>query len=105
PGTSAWAPYTNELLQVKLDGSAVTRWTHHRSRPLNSYNYQPKATVSRDGTRLLFASNYNLQSIYNDPTEYSDTYLIVMGSSSTSTPTAPTPPPPTTAVVRLEQNN
>jgi len=82
PGTSGWVAYTNELLQVSLDGTRVARWAHHRSRPLNSYNYEPKATVSRDGTRLLYASNYDLQVISGDPTEYSDTYLILIAPPS-----------------------
>jgi len=82
PGTSAWVPYTNELLQVKLDGSEVVRWAHHRSRPINRYNWQPKFSVSRDGSRLLYASNFNLQSTYNYAPEYSDTYLIELGSTN-----------------------
>ena len=82
PGTSAWVPYTNEILQVKLDGSGATRWAHHRSRPLNSYIWQPKRTVSRDGTRLLYASDFDLQNIYGDSAEYSDTYLLALGNSS-----------------------
>ena len=111
PGTSGWAAYTNELVQVKLDGTSVSRWAHHRSRPLNSYNYEPKATISRDGTRLLYASDYDLQSIYGYATDYGDTYLIVMGSGSTSSSPPPPPPPPppgpttTTSVVRFEQNS
>jgi hypothetical protein len=94
PGGSGWVAYTNEILQVKLDGSGVIRWAHHRSRPLNSYNWQPKLAVSRDGTRLLYASDFDLQAIDKYTTDYSDTYLIVLGSTSQ-------PPPPPTAV-RLE---
>ena len=102
PSTSDWKPYTNELLQVKLDGSGVVRLAQHRSRPLNSYNYEPKMTSSRDGSRLLYASNYDLQKINGYTSEYSDTYLIVLGaqgstssptSTSTPTPTQPTPTP------------
>jgi hypothetical protein len=82
PGSAGWVAYTNEIVQVKLDGSGAIRWAQHRSRPLNSYNWQPKLTVSRDGTRLLYASDYDLQSIYGDPTDYGDTYLITMGAST-----------------------
>jgi len=81
-GGSGWVPYTNEILQVKLDGSGVIRWAHHRSRPLNGYNWQPKLTVSRDGTRLLYASDFDLQAIDKYTTDYSDTYLIALGSTS-----------------------
>jgi hypothetical protein len=111
PGTSAWVPYTNELLQVKLDGSGTTRWAHHRSFPVNSYNWQPKLTVSRDGTHMLYASDFDLSQIDGNPTQYGDTYMIVFpasktttgttttgtGSSGTSTGTGTTPSaPPTT---------
>jgi hypothetical protein len=105
-GGSGWVAYTDEILQVKLDGSGVIRWAHHRSRPLNSYNWQPKVTVSRDGTRLLYASDFDLQAIDGYTTEYSDTYLIVVGSTGTTPPPSPPPSPtPTTTVVRYEQNN
>jgi hypothetical protein len=79
PGTSGWVPYTNEILQVRLDGSGVIRWAHHRSRPFDSYNWQPKLSISRDGTKLLYSSNYNLQAIEGTthPTLYTDAYLIV----------------------------
>jgi hypothetical protein len=101
-GASGWVAYTNEILQVKLDGSGVIRWAQHRSRPLNSYNWQPKLTVSRDGTRLLYASDFDLQVIDGYTSEYSDTYLIVVGSTGIN---PPPPPSPTPIVVRYEQNN
>jgi hypothetical protein len=88
PGSSAWVPYTNEVLQVKLDGSGTTRWAHHRSRPVNSYNWEPKLSTSRDGTRLLYASNYDLSNIDGYNTQYADTYVIAIANSS-STSTAP----------------
>jgi hypothetical protein len=59
--------------------------------------------VSRDGKRLLFSSNFALQSILGYPTEYSDAYLIELGSGGTTTP--PPPPPPTGGTwVRVDQN-
>jgi hypothetical protein len=110
PGTSGWVPYTNELLQVKLDGSGTTRLAHHRSRPVNSYLWQPKLDVSRDGTRLLFAGNYDLSNISQDPVSYSDTYMVTLNNGVPVTPPVTPPAPPTTAptatqVVRYEQNN
>src|SRR5579864_3785624 len=101
-GGSGWVAYTNEILQVKLDGSGVIRWAHHRSRPLNSYNWQPKLSVSRDGTRLLYTSDFDLQAIDKYTPDYSDTYLIVLGGTAQP---PPPPPPPTTTVVRYEQNS
>src|SRR5262249_55046748 len=67
---TGWNTYANEILQVKLDGSEVRRLVHHRSRPFNSYNYQPKATVSRDGSKLIFGSNFGLQAQLGYPKEY-----------------------------------
>ena len=110
--SSGWVPYTNELLQIKLDGSQVLRLAHHRSRPYqtNTYNWQPKISTSRDGSRVVYSSDYDLQSIDGYPDQYSDVYLIVAGGSAVSTPPAPPPPaapPPTPAgsLVRYEQDN
>lgn len=111
PGTAAWVPYTNEILQIKLDGSGITRWAHHRSRrsAINTYNWQPKLSVSRDGTRLLYASNFDLPAIDGYTAQYSDEYMITLGSTPTSTPSptpAPVPAPATpTTVTRYEQSN
>lgn len=75
PG-GAWPAYTNEVFEVRLDGSEVRRLAHHRSRAYNGYNYMTKASVSRDGARVLFSSNFGLQAISGAPTEYSDAYLM-----------------------------
>ena len=84
--TPAWKAYTNEILQIKLDASEVRRLAHHRSRPFNSYNYQPHVSVSRDGSRLIYNSNFGLQASAGYPVEYSDVYFIAVSSSSPSTP-------------------
>jgi hypothetical protein len=62
---SGWFEYTNELLRIKLDGSQVLRLAHHRSRPfgINTYNWQPRVSTSRDGSRVVYASDYDLQVI------------------------------------------
>ena len=103
---AGWVAYTNELLQIKLDGSQVLRLAHHRSRPFqtNTYNWQPKISTSRDGSRVVYSGDYDLQTIDGYAAEYSDVYLIVVGSPPTSTPASVTPAP-TTTVVRYEQNN
>jgi hypothetical protein len=75
-----WTTYTGEILQVKLDGSQVRRIAHHRSRPFNSYNYQPHVAVSRDGTRLVYSSNFGLQASLGYPAEYSDVYLVSLSA-------------------------
>jgi hypothetical protein len=69
-----WKPYSNEIIQVKLDGSEVRRIAHHRSRPFDDYNYTPRVTASRDGSRILFTSNYGLK----PDTKYTDAYLVVL---------------------------
>jgi len=112
--SSGWAAYTNELLQIKLDGSQVLRLAHHRSRPFqtNAYNWQPRMSASRDGSRLIYNSDFNLQAINGYAGDYSDVYLMAVGSQSTSTPPpapppapTPTPAPTTTATVVRHQEN
>jgi hypothetical protein len=76
-----WKPYTNEILQVKLDGSEVRRLAQHRSRPFNSYTWTPRAAVSRDGSRVIYSSNYGLPSILGYSSEYSDVYHIDVSST------------------------
>jgi hypothetical protein len=78
----AWTTYTNEILQIKLDGSEVRRLAHHRSRPFNSYNYQPHVSVSRDGGMLVYNSNFGLQASAGYPVEYSDVYLMAVQSGN-----------------------
>jgi hypothetical protein len=122
--SSGWVPYTNELLQIKLDGSQVLRLAHHRSRPYqsNTYNWQPKISTSRDGSRVVYSSDYDLQLLNGYATDYCDAYLIVLSGSSSS-PSSPSPvpspapvPPPVTpqapapaqglgALVRFEQDS
>ena len=82
--SASWPAYTNEVLEVMLDGSEVRRFAHHRSRPYNSYNYTPRATVSRDGAKVLYSSNFGLQKIAGAPTEYADTYLFTVPATSGS---------------------
>jgi len=114
PSASGWVAYTNELLQIKLDGSQVLRLAHHRSRPFqsNTYNWQPKMSTSRDGSRVVYSSDYDLQTIDGYTAQYGDTYLIVVGGPSTAAPPPappsnppPTPAPTATSVVRYEQDN
>lgn len=80
-----WFAYTNEVLQIKLDGSEIRRLAHHRSRPLDApfdnYVYEPKVVASRDGARIVYGSNFGLQAILNYPHPYADTYMITTGIS------------------------
>jgi hypothetical protein len=56
-----WRPTTQELVRVRLDGSAIERLAHHRSNVI-SYSDQPKANVSYDGSYYVFTSNWGGQS-------------------------------------------
>jgi hypothetical protein len=97
-----WTPYLNEVLQIRLDGSQVRRLLHHRSRPFDSYWYTPRTSVSRDGRRLIYSSNYGLQQILNYPATYADSYLVtVSGGGPTPTPTPTSQPQSWT---RVEQD-
>ena len=76
--TPAWRLYTNEILQVKLDGSQIRRLLHHRSRQTANYEYQPRATVSRDGSTLVYSSTYGLQSSSGHAFGYTDVYFAAV---------------------------
>ncbi len=78
----SWPAYTGEIFQVMLDGSEVRRLAHHRSRAFNGYNYMARASLSRDGARLLYSSNYGQQAMSGAPTEYSDAYLMSVPAGS-----------------------
>jgi hypothetical protein len=82
---TGWKMYSNEILQVKLDGSEVRRLLQHRSRPFNDYYYAPRAAVSRDGTKVIYSSNFGLQTILGAPRQYSDVYLIDLASAAPAT--------------------
>jgi hypothetical protein len=78
---TGWKPFTNEILQVKLDGSEVRRIAHHRSRPFDSYNYTPRVSSSRDGSRVVFASNFGLPAPADLQTVPQELALAVEGES------------------------
>jgi len=78
PATAAWKPYANEILQVRLDGKETRRLLHHRSRQTANYGYQPRLSASRDGSTLVYTSNYNLQSLLGLPAGYTDAFLVAV---------------------------
>jgi len=75
PPESPWYTYTNELLQIKLDGTEVRRLAHHRSNT-NSYDGQPHISISRDGGRFTFNSNMMGST--------TDVYVVAVGLVSIS---------------------
>ncbi len=83
--TASGAPYTDQILKVALDGSPAEILCDHGSRPLNSYNWQPKAALSRDGSRFVFSSNMGAI-----PPGAGKDYIDTYGAAI-----APVPPDPT----------
>jgi len=66
----SWLPFEDEIFAVKMDGSGdVQRYAHHHSKRYslstpNSdssvYFAEPHATINKNGTRILFGSNWRL---------------------------------------------
>ncbi|MGE0454786.1 MAG: hypothetical protein AB7O37_10230 [Vicinamibacteria bacterium] len=90
PG-EGWRAFTNEILQVALDGSEVRRLAHHRSRPSNAYWWTPRVSASADGRRLVFSSNYGLPATAGLPVDYSDVYMIAPRLEESELERAPDP--------------
>ncbi len=67
-----WGVRFNEVMMVKADGSERRRLAHHRSRTLNSYWYQPHASISKDGKFAVFSSNFGI----NPLKDYTDVFLL-----------------------------
>jgi len=71
---SLWPLYGEELLLVKVDGSAIYRLAHHRSRSAEGYAAQPHGVISRDGKYVLWDSNLGTSRTGN--ANYTDVYLV-----------------------------
>lgn len=84
--STTWLPFEDEIFALKLDGSgAVQRIAHHHSRRFspstpdrdNSVYYaEPHATVSRDGSKIVFGSNWRMN-VESDSSV--DAYLVDIG--------------------------
>ncbi|MCL4511192.1 MAG: T9SS type A sorting domain-containing protein [Bacteroidetes bacterium] len=81
--SSTWLPFEDEVFALKMDGSGdVQRIAHHHSRRFSPatpdrdnsmYWAEPHATISRDGGRILFGSNWR-QNVAVDSSV--DTYVV-----------------------------
>ncbi len=71
---SAWRHFYEEVILVRIDGSAVLRLAHHRSRSAEYYWAQTRAAISRDGRYVVFDSNMDLEN--TGLNNYSDVYMI-----------------------------
>jgi hypothetical protein len=90
-GVSGWRPYKQEIVMVNVLTGEIRRLAHHRSRGLDgSYFYQPRVSVSWDGMRVAWASNFG----YNRA-DYADIYAIELGSAGSPPPPPPSPGTPT----------
>jgi len=56
---SNWPPYHDEIVAVKLDGSMQVERLVHMHTVLNGYNTEAHAVPSPDGTRVVWASNWD----------------------------------------------
>jgi len=80
PSSKNWQLYEDEIMLVRIDGTAVYRLAHARSRSAESYWAQPHAVISRDGRYVVFTSNMSYPNgcptHMHVPNECSDVYVI-----------------------------
>lgn len=80
PSKSNWALYEDEIVLTRIDGSAMYRLAHARSRSAEGYWDQPHAAISRDGKYIVFTSNMahpnGCPAAMQVPNECTDVYLI-----------------------------
>ena len=76
-----WGPITNEICAINVLSGTFKRLVHHRTRFQNAvdvYNYEPRPSLSWDGSKIVYASNYGYRST---PDGYCDHYCIATGIS------------------------
>ncbi len=80
PSSSNWQLYEDEIILARIDGGAIYRLAHARSRSAESYWAQPHAAISRDGKFVVFTSNMaypnGCPANMHVPNECLDVYLI-----------------------------
>lgn len=82
-----WGLYTEEIIAIRIDGSATYRLAHSRSRSAENYWAQPHAAISRDGKWVVFDSNMGNGTTGN--AQYADVYAIPFAAA----PLTPLLPP------------
>jgi len=85
---SAWLPYDQEVILAKVDGSAIYRMAHHRSKDGENYWAIPVGTISYDADYIVFNSNWDISN--TGDAQYADVYTIATGITTSSA--APSPP-------------
>lgn len=80
PSPSDWQLYEDEIVLARVDGSAVYRMAHARSRSAEGYWATPRAAIGRDGNYVVFTSNMAYPNgcprNAHVPGECTDLYLI-----------------------------
>jgi hypothetical protein len=80
PSASTWYLYEDEIVLARVDGTAVYRLAHARSRSSGGYWAEPRAALSRDGRYVIFTSTMaypnGCPSNMHVPGECLDVYLI-----------------------------
>jgi hypothetical protein len=88
--------YSGEIVAVKLDGSGeVEPWVHYHGLTPGCYRCEAHPVPSRDGKRVLFASNWALDcgDSCGAASEVKD-YVVMHADTSDTLPLPPPPPPP-----------
>jgi hypothetical protein len=80
PSSKNWKLYEDEITLASIDGGAIYRLAHARSRSAENYWAQPHAAISRDGKYVVFSSNMAYPSgcpaKMHAANECTDVYLI-----------------------------
>ncbi|PYU09695.1 MAG: hypothetical protein DMG37_22605 [Acidobacteria bacterium] len=80
PSRANWLLFEDEIILARVDGGAVYRMAHARSRSAEGYWSTPRAAISRDGKYVTFSSNMAHPDGCPDkmhvPNECLDVYLI-----------------------------
>jgi hypothetical protein len=57
PSHDNWHLFEDEILLAQIDGGAIYRLAHARTRSAENYGAEPHAAISRDGKYVVFSSN------------------------------------------------
>lgn len=75
-----------EIFAIKLDGSGIVeRYAKHHSWPVaDGYYHETQAVPNRDGTKIIFASNWNDPEFRNQ--DYAPSFVLEVNQPTLSTP-------------------
>jgi hypothetical protein len=96
--------YSDEIVAVRMDGGAVERFAHKRSATSSCYRCESHPVPSRDGRRILFASNWAVDCAdgCGDEEDIKDYVVSLPGAVAIdSLPPLPWPEPRSGASIKL----